>query len=516
MKVLFVDHIFHAKTTSAQFFVDLLRDFFEVEVVYVDPDHPHEAAESLLNCDAETVVLWQLDYLAPFFLTLGRKTIVVPMYDGSALLPDLHWIWGNQATYINFSRRLHERILHVKGHSQLVRYFVAPVSRDELSDFNEMRVFLWQRRPEHGINVEAVERLLGDQIHSLHIHDAPDDHDLNTAGFFPKSPSYKLTRSRWVDDPKIYKRILSTCNVFFAPRRSEGIGLAMLEALGRGMLVIASDAPTHDEYISNWLNGILFNPDNTGYAHVSSVAKEIGYMAWQGVRDGHRQWLEATPKIIDAVKRAHRPTGIPKNDPSELLHGLMTAYNAGLNSYRSYLLSHVDLIAKYAPKDLFANISTSGELQSVVHRRRRTDIVNGSSLSWLDQNRLTAATLLSGKHIISGRVEHAEGTAWIVGHGIHIGFRIDAELGVTNRLHFSYRRPIGSDLLNRVQKLCLILNGWTLWNDVISDADGTIEVPIPPYVIRPDNILQIQSDGMYVGQAGLDPVSIGVERLSLE
>ena len=69
-----------------------------------------------------------MDFLAPVFLAMGKPTIVIPMYDGSAGMPDIHWIFASGARFVNFSLRLNERIRMLGGDTMLVRYFPAPVA----------------------------------------------------------------------------------------------------------------------------------------------------------------------------------------------------------------------------------------------------------------------------------------------------------------------------------------------------------------------------------------------------
>ena len=106
MKILFIGHQFHAKTLSNRFFLDTLQEFFDVTVALIDPADVDGLAGTAVAADVDLVVLWQMDFLAPVFLARGLRTIVIPMYDGSEQMPDLHWLWAAGGSFINFSRRL--------------------------------------------------------------------------------------------------------------------------------------------------------------------------------------------------------------------------------------------------------------------------------------------------------------------------------------------------------------------------------------------------------------------------
>ena len=60
--------------------------------------------------------------------------------------------------------------------------------------------------------------------------------------------------------------------------QAEGIGHAFLEAMAEGMVVVANDAPTHSEYISHGLNGLLFS--NRAALDIG-LSSEMGNLAWQ-------------------------------------------------------------------------------------------------------------------------------------------------------------------------------------------------------------------------------------------
>jgi glycosyltransferase involved in cell wall biosynthesis len=59
-----------------------------------------------------------------------------------------------------------------------------------------------------------------------------------------------------------YLDLINQANIFIAPRRLEGVGITFIEALARGCLVFAYDAPTMNEYIRHGINGYLFSYDD--------------------------------------------------------------------------------------------------------------------------------------------------------------------------------------------------------------------------------------------------------------
>lgn len=508
MKILFIDHIEHSRTRSSNFFIELLRGFFDLEIRYVNPDDP-TAIDVNVAPDIDLVLVWQADFLAPIFLVQGIRTVVVPMYDGSSTLADLHWIWSHQARFINFSRRLHSRISYLGQQSLLVKYFKPPVAENERADFSDgLRVFLWQRRPEEGINLNAIERLMGGQVRSIHIHDAPDNKGLDTGSYLrPTRGDYALTTSRWFQNPGDYFEVLDRCNVFVAPRLSEGIAMTVLEALSRGMLVLAADAPVHDEYISNWVNGVLFNPEDITEGGSFSDVAPLGRMAWRTAQDGYENWIKAEPKIIDFIKSTPAPKPVPDIDVSAMKQGLVRAYGGGHDAYRSYLVAHMQDITRMSGSPRAAHVGSSGDYMSASPSLAET--VVRQDAPWLENNRLDVDAAMRGRHNILGSFQSHDGSFWVVGYGAMIGFSLDPSLGEVGELRMEYRLPPSQI---EAVKLCITMNGMTLWMGELPEREGTLIAPIPAEALKVCNMLQLQSDKLAFG-CGPCAVSIGLKHL---
>lgn len=512
MKLLFVDHAFHQKTRSSEFFKDFLKQFFSFEEVFVDPQEPNEGLVAARSAQADIVLVWQLDFLAPIFLAAGCRTVVVPMYDGSANMPDLHWVWAHRARFINFSRRLHDRIRRVGGASTLVKYFPAAQPEIRVPSFDKLHVFLWQRRPEEGINVSLVERLLGERMTSLHVHNSPDNPTLETQRFIDrKLATYEFTSSKWFNSPQKYLELLDEANVFIAPRRSEGIGLATIEAMGRGMVVLACDYPVYDEYISNWTNGILFNADTPGEVPLDRVAGEqISRLAWHTVVDGHNRWRESLPGVLNYIRSTPKPDVLVSIDVEAMADGLCRAYLAGDGAYATYLFGHTDALELLTGKDVAARIDSMGHYSLDGPKLSASLKRDHAALPWLSQNRLNTSELLSGLLVTSGTLQGDASIAWIANHQVTLEFRVDPRLGATDTLQLDFCCP---PALGRPPKLCLSLNGWTVWNDRLVEMEGRLRIPLPPQSRGTANTLVFQLNDVAFGH-GSYPVSLGIREIA--
>ena len=342
--ILFIDHSYHKITRSSEFFVSLLRARFNVNHIYVDPGRPLPFDKNII-ADIDRVVIWQMDYLAPIFLSLGVPTIVVPMYDGSAALSYKHWLFLSGAKFINFSFNLHTRITALGCESLLVKYFPESSENEFISDFSVFKCFFWQRRAEHGIHWKLLNHVIGEVLAELHIHDAPDD----AKSYFPlpgaDSLNYKVSSSTWFQDSREMQALMNRANIYFAPRLSEGIGMGFLEAMAKGMVVIAPNQPTHNEYIVNGVNGYLYDPNSPTSITLTPIdARNISKWAIDTIRQGRKNWEASFDQISDFISTAVACPNYTNIINIHLYSKYFSAYSAGLEVYERFLSDHSYII----------------------------------------------------------------------------------------------------------------------------------------------------------------------------
>jgi hypothetical protein len=317
---------------------DLLVEHFDVRHIFVDPDAPIDRA-SILD-DSEYVLVWQLDFLTPIFISAGKKVVVAQMFDGSGSLPDSHWALNRQARYLNFSLFMHNRALQNGCESKLVKFFPNPAGVEQVTDFSSRRVFLWQRHPQSFISAPNVSRALHGQIDRFHLHAVADDgstFDSSTLGALED----RTIVTEWFPNRNGYYDALAQSNIFIAPRIAEGIGHAFLEAMARGMLVIAYDLPTHNEYISNWFNGILFS-EAAAEIHIdsarwSNLSRELGANAADTVRLGHQKWIADQRSIVDFILGTEKAETLRHPQLDDDIDRIISAYQSGIGNYSAAL-----------------------------------------------------------------------------------------------------------------------------------------------------------------------------------
>jgi glycosyltransferase involved in cell wall biosynthesis len=300
-RLLFVDHSFHRKTGSSEFFIDMLKTKYQVTCI---EDTRWDQSHSIKNKEQNIVykgydilVFWQ--QINPQILKLvdSKNIIYVPMYDACGDRGLDYWYTFKDIKIINFSKTLELLLVRSDFNTLSVKYFPKPIGKPEAE---EGSCFFWQRITE--INWPLVKDLLKNSgITTVHIHRAVDPGHI----FYPPSTEdiirYRMTFSDWFCSRDEYEKIMHSKQVYIAPRIKEGIGLSFLEAMAAGRVVVAPNLPTMNEYIIHSENGYLYDP----YAPTSikfSDLDRIAKNAIDTVIEGHKSWEIEKEKIFEFIE----------------------------------------------------------------------------------------------------------------------------------------------------------------------------------------------------------------------
>lgn len=285
-----VDHSFHQQTRSSDFLRAYLHDHFTVTEYWDDSWRGGQTVTvDQLNRGQFSHIIF-LQTLPPL-QDLGRvqgRMVWVPMYDGVYQYDKTFWLQVTRLplTVICFSRTLYDLIQQYGVDCHYLQYWLNPETVPMQTDFSTKRLFFWQRTD---ITWNEVKQLLGEQTLDQCILKL--DPDPGHAAVYPSEQDRKRYHIEVVSGTlsrPAYDRLLERSNIFIAPRRYEGIGLSMLEAMARGMTVIALDHPTMNEYIKNDLNGLLCSED---FRTVNlEKIQQLGTQARADSMQGWKQW----------------------------------------------------------------------------------------------------------------------------------------------------------------------------------------------------------------------------------
>lgn len=497
--ILYVGHKFHVKTKSTQFLLDLLEDDYRVDFLLVD-DATNLSEIKIPRNEFCFTLIFQVDVLAAAFLAAGHRVILAPMYDGSGTLPDIHWRVINKCLFLNFSYQMHLRISRIGGKSLLLKYFPKPTADYTVRDFATKRLFFWRRRPDHNIDLPLVERFFGDQLDSIHIHDAPD---VKTDTWRPVRRRHwshlakKITVSTWFDNPADLQNTVEKANIYLAPRVAEGIGMGFLEAMSRGMAVIAFNRPTHNEYISNWTNGILFDHGN-GHVDLSRESLiALGIEARRTVELGYDEWLRQRNTIKDFCETAVAEYSCDEATVESVLRITWESYKAGIESYGKTL-------------------SSSRLIRTIfLQRQRRKSLPDEKGISFLDQGTLSpldepAIVFGQGRarpFLKSGWSHDEESFVWMCATRAVLEFSCVGEL---EQIRVDSWRP---ELNGKVPAVGVVVNNAFVGS---LSEEGVISLDHLPREIRACGNYSIEFIAEYGARIGSDPRTLVMAVKSIE
>lgn len=262
LKCLYLGHFFHSKTKSTDFLKDHIRQYYNLDEILVDPDSA-SLAEQLNKIpleEASLIILFQVEFILPMIYGRCRKVICVPMYDACGGLPDSYFLMMSGSAIINFSSTLHIRCLGLGLNSFYLKFYPLLADRKRSPSVNHRpKVFFWHRNDQISLS-DVIRAFPPNRGFGIHLHWARDDGkeiDPNSMRLLKSYADHTL--SFWFEKKNEMIECMESCDLFFAPRLSEGIGMGFLDAMAHGLIPVAFDLPTHNEYIINQYNGFLVN-----------------------------------------------------------------------------------------------------------------------------------------------------------------------------------------------------------------------------------------------------------------
>jgi hypothetical protein len=291
LRLLLIDHPYRKKTNSIGFLERLLEKRFEVTRYFETSNHV-DYGNDLDSFDA--VALFQVGVGDIHRRLRHRNIAFFPMYDNIGLGDEYTWKSIGDTKVVSFCRRLFDEVRSFGRRALYAQYYPDTISESRESGGG---LFFWQRT--EAIGWPQVKLLLGNhQVPSIHIHRATDPGCAFSAPTAVEDASYNIKYSEWFPTRAGFLAALNENRYFVAPRVTEGIGMSFLEAMAMGKIVIAANRPTMNEYITDGVNGLLFDPDRPTMADYSR-ADVIKKNVLDSVSDGQARWKRQQDEVLD-------------------------------------------------------------------------------------------------------------------------------------------------------------------------------------------------------------------------
>jgi len=300
-RAAFIDHSFKQVSRSSEFFMDILRKEYELDIYWDDSwkKLPGVDLKEIGAKNYDLVVFFQVLNINPKELRKHNihNVVFVPMYDNSHYIKNEYWIKLTPYKFINFSKKLHDQFNKIGLNSIYIQYFCQPKENLVIRKKERLNGFFWQRY--NRINWNHISSIIKHApFEKIHIHKAidppgyefypPDEHEMSR---------YNISISEWYENHLEYLNAVEKCDVFFVPRRYEGIGMSFIEAMAMGKCVVAPNLPTMNEYIKHGVNGLLYNLEilkPLSFENISIISKN----AYESVKSGYKKWKTDQDRIL--------------------------------------------------------------------------------------------------------------------------------------------------------------------------------------------------------------------------
>jgi len=300
--IVLVDHSFHQKTKSSDFFKNILQKEYKVEWLWDDSwtGKPPVSFKQINFLNPDIVIYWQIRPLPHIIKKINAKNIIwVPMEEYERSILDWQIYKKTNLKILCFQKANFDIVSRLGFKTFYIQYFIKPHKINK--DYSKNKIIFWQRTGD--ITWNLVKKIIGNQnIDNIFFKDIPDPFMFGLPK--PKENDIKkyniILSDKWLSDDEL-ENLYKNYNIFIAPRKYEGIGMVLLEAMSYGLVAIAPDTPTHNEYIKNGVNGFLYDINNPVEIELKNL-ESIGKNALLSIENGYENWIESENLLFKFIE----------------------------------------------------------------------------------------------------------------------------------------------------------------------------------------------------------------------
>ena len=305
-RLAFVDYWSHKSTKSGDFLREIFLEKFEITDFWWKEKEKIPLDE--LN---------KFDYIFFFHVMFphqimrklkNKKLMWAPMYDAlnfrNSFFKSIFWkqISNLGIKVLKFSNKINDYIKDEKIDSLKLNYYLKPNIISSFKNQSKLNIFFWDRG-----RIQLNEWL-----------DLFEEDDINEILYFPKpDPGQKINETNYLNIYKKYNfkiieknfmpkanfiNIMEKYNVFVAPRKKEGIGISIVEAISRGIFIVGYNDSTMNEYISNNKIGFIFDKKTKNKIGLDDVIKNYDFRN-DNAKINYNKWQEDKKKIIPLLEK---------------------------------------------------------------------------------------------------------------------------------------------------------------------------------------------------------------------
>ena len=305
-RLAYIDYWSHKYTRSGDFLREILSEEFEIKDFWWKERDKIPLKE--IN-EFEYIFFFHVFFPYQIMKKFKNKKIMwAPMYDAlnfrNSFFKSIFWKQMSSLgiKVLKFSNKISDSIGKEEIDTLKLNYFLKPEFNSNTKQQKKLNIFFWDRG-----RIKANEWL-----------NIFEEKEVDKIVCFPKpDPGEKIDRNEYLEIKKKYNlelidqefmpkdefiNLMKKCNVFIAPRKKEGIGIAMVEAISRGIYIIGYNDSTMNEYISNNKIGFIFDNNTKEKLKLNYVIENYDYRKKYS-ETNYKIWMEDKKKIIPLLKK---------------------------------------------------------------------------------------------------------------------------------------------------------------------------------------------------------------------
>lgn len=297
-KLAFIDYWHHEFTRSGDFLRNILSEEFEITNFWWKPRTKFPIDEIQKY---DHVFFFHVMFPYQIMKRFKKKRILwAPMYDALIFKNNFEKrIFWRQISLLGikileFSKKVSESIGKENIETLKIQYFIKTQKNAANKISNRIKIFFWDRgqiKINDWIGLFNLSDI--DEIIYYPVVD-PSRKIINNLNEF-KDVKITILQKKFLPKNE-YLELMNNCNVFIAPRKKEGIGMSIVEALSKGMYIIGFNDSTMDEYITDEKIGYLFNND-ANKININNILNEYEFRLSNSELN-YSKWLSQKNEII--------------------------------------------------------------------------------------------------------------------------------------------------------------------------------------------------------------------------
>ena len=305
-RLAYIDYWSHKYTRSGDFLREILSEEFEITDFWWK-----EKEKIPFNEINNFRYIFFFHVFFPYQIMRkfkDKKIMWAPMYDAlnfrSSFFKSIFWKQMSRLgiKVLKFSSKITESIGKETIASLNLNYFLKPEFNSEIDKYSKLNIFFWDRGR---INIDEWLKLFNkDEINKIVYFPKPDPGEQTNEKRYleiKKEYNFELIEKKFM--PKSdFINVMKKCNVFIAPRKKEGIGIAMVEAISRGMYVVGYNDSTMNEYIKDNKIGFIFDKNTKDKINSSNITLNYDYRK-NNYKKSYNRWMDEKEKIIPLLEK---------------------------------------------------------------------------------------------------------------------------------------------------------------------------------------------------------------------